>query len=97
MTTQVIFKIDPAIKRKVQIKAKREGYTYSDILQSASRAYLEGKYKMVGLVPKGWEEVPMTKREMAELKKAREYFKSGDYRLWSDVKHELDLKHGIKD
>ncbi|HEY4515105.1 MAG TPA: hypothetical protein VJJ22_03010 [Candidatus Paceibacterota bacterium] len=91
MTTQVMFKIDPVIKRKVQLKAKREGYTYSDILQSASRAYLEGKYKMVGLVPKGWEEVPMTKKEQAKLEKARKEFKEGKYYTIDQIRHELGI------
>lgn len=95
MTTQVIFKIDPVLKKRAQNKAKAEGTTYSDVLQSATRSYLDGVYKMGAFVPVGWEEIPMTKREKLELKKARESFKKGDYRLWSDVKHELDIKHGI--
>ena len=92
MTTQVIFKIDPVIKRKVQLKARSEGFTYSDILQSASRAYLEGRYKMAGLVPEGWEEVPMTKREVAKLEKAREYFKKGNYYTLNQIRNELGLQ-----
>lgn len=41
MTTQVIFKIDPAIKAKAQIKAKKQGSTYSAFLQQATYAFVE--------------------------------------------------------
>ncbi len=93
-TTQVIFKISPELKKRAQNKAFSQGVTYSDVLQSATRAYVDGDYELK-FVPKIKEFVP-TKRDLAELKKAREDFKNGDYRLWSDVKHELDRKHKIK-
>ena len=43
MTTQVIFKIDKALKLKAQKKAKIDGLSFSDILQMSTRAYVEGK------------------------------------------------------
>ena len=94
MTTQVIFKIDPVLKKKAQQKALSQGVTYSDVLKSATRAYVEEEFEL-RFVPVLREFTP-TKRDLAELKKAREDFKKGNYRLWSDVKHELDLKHKIK-
>ncbi len=43
MITQVIFKIDKALKAKAQKKAKLDGLSFSDILQMSTRAYVEGK------------------------------------------------------
>ncbi|OFZ54289.1 MAG: hypothetical protein A3D92_09210 [Bacteroidetes bacterium RIFCSPHIGHO2_02_FULL_44_7] len=94
MTTQVIFKISPELKKKAQKKAAQDGVTFSDVLQSATRSYVEGEFEL-SFRPKIKEFKP-TKRDLAELKKAREDFKKGDYRLWSDVKRELDRKHKIK-
>ena len=45
MTTQVIFKIDKALKAKAQKKAKLDGLSFSDILQMSTRAYVEGKLR----------------------------------------------------
>ena len=43
MTTQVIFNIDKKLKERAQKKAKRDGLSFSDILQMSTRAYVEGK------------------------------------------------------
>ncbi len=94
MTTQVIFKIDPVLKKKAQKKAAQDGVTFSDVLQSATRSYIEGDYELK-FRPKMKEFAP-TKRELAELKKARADYKAGKYELWSDVKDELDRLHKIK-
>ena len=61
MTTQVIFKIDPVLKKRAHKKAQAEGFTYSEMLQSATRAYVEGKYQMAGFVPSDWEPVGITR------------------------------------
>lgn len=49
MTTQVIFKIDPKIKRAAIRKAKNEGITFSSMLKFATRAYVNDQLQ-VGLI-----------------------------------------------
>lgn len=48
---QVIFKIDKRIKEKAMRKAKSEGLAFSDVLKSATRAYIDNEFE-VGLVYK---------------------------------------------
>jgi antitoxin component of RelBE/YafQ-DinJ toxin-antitoxin module len=42
MTTQVVFKIDQALKQRVERKAKKQGLTLSDLFKMAAYAYDEG-------------------------------------------------------
>ena len=94
MTTQVIFKIDKDLKKKAQKKAAMDGFTYSDFLKSATRAYLADEFEFK-LVPKVKEFVP-TKKELVELAKARADYAAGKYVSWEALKNELDHKHKIK-
>ena len=91
MITQVIFKIDPKLKKAAQKKAASEGITYSDILQSATRMYVEGKYQMAGFVPADWEPIKLTKTELAKIKKAQENFKNGNYYTLQELRNELGI------
>ncbi len=43
MTTQIMFKIDPKIKKAIQRRAKKEGIALSDIFQSTARDFAEGR------------------------------------------------------
>ena len=67
MTTQVIFKIEPKLKRQAVQKAKREGTTYSSVLKFATMAYVGGEFS-VGLVREN--EVPNAKtaRELRRMR-----------------------------
>lgn len=51
MTTQVNFNIDTDLKRRAMRKADKEGVTLSFILQSATKAYVDGSINF-GLVEK---------------------------------------------
>ena len=66
MTTQVIFKIEPKLKRQAVQKAKREGTTYSSVLKFATRSYINGDFRS-GLVREN--EIPNAKtaRELDEM------------------------------
>ena len=90
MTTQVIFKLDRALKKKAQKKAAQEGISFSPMLQLATRSYVDGKLD-VGIVPKGWERVRMTKAEIKKAKEAREEFKKGKYYTTDQIRNELGL------
>ncbi len=43
MTTQIIFKIEDKLKKAAQRRAKEEGITLSDLFQSTTRDFVEGK------------------------------------------------------
>ena len=47
MTTQVIFKIDPKLKKKAQQKAARDGIALSDFLRAITKAYLANDLEFV--------------------------------------------------
>lgn len=91
MTTQVIFKIDPKLKKAAQKKAAQSGFTYSDILQSATRSYVDGDLELK-LVPKMPEFKP-TKKDLLELKKARENYRKGNYYTLEQVKRDLGINN----
>jgi predicted transcriptional regulator len=93
MTTLVTFKIDPKLKAQAQKKAASEGRTYSDILQSATKSYVDGSYVMAGFVPADWEPIKMTKKEIAEIKKARENYRKGNYYTIEEIRNELGIQH----
>jgi len=93
MTTQVIFKIDPVLKKRAHKKAQAEGFTYSEMLQSATRAYVEGKYQMAGFVPSDWEPVGITREELVKIKRARENYRKGNYYTVDQVRHELGIRN----
>ena len=95
MTTQVIFKIDSHLKKSIQQRAAKENISLTDVFKFAGRAYAEGQMD-VRAIPSNIKVVKPTKRDLVELAKAREDFKNGKYRLWSDVRDELDRKHKIK-
>jgi antitoxin component of RelBE/YafQ-DinJ toxin-antitoxin module len=42
MTTQVVFKINPAVKREAMRRAKREGVPFASVLKLVTKAYAEG-------------------------------------------------------
>jgi len=46
MTTQVVFKIDPAVKSQAMRRAKREGVPFASVLKLATKAYAEGKFSV---------------------------------------------------
>ena len=46
MTTQVVFTIDPAVKKKAMKRAKREGVPFASFLKLATKAYAEGKFNI---------------------------------------------------
>ncbi len=50
MTTQIVFKIDPKLKKAAQKRAAREGITLSDLFQSAAQSFVAGKVT-IGLTP----------------------------------------------
>ena len=52
MTTQIMFKIEEKLKKAAQKKAKRAGITLSDLYQSATRSFVEGRLN-VGLMESG--------------------------------------------
>jgi len=43
MTTQVVFKVDPAVKSQAMRRAKREGVPFASVLKLATKAYAEGR------------------------------------------------------
>ena len=43
MTTQVVFKIDPTVKKEAMRRAKREGVPFASVLKMAAKAYAEGR------------------------------------------------------
>ncbi len=49
MTTQVIFKIDKALKDKAMAKAQREGIAFASVLKLATKAFVKGDLNL-GLV-----------------------------------------------
>jgi len=46
MTTQVVFKVDPAVKREAMRRAKREGVPFASVLKLATKAYAEGRFSI---------------------------------------------------
>ncbi len=46
MTTSIIFKIDPKLKKAAQARAKKEDISLSSILQFATRSFAEGRLNM---------------------------------------------------
>ena len=43
MTTQIMFKIDPKLKKVIQKRARKQGIALSDLFQSTARDFAEGK------------------------------------------------------
>lgn len=43
MTTQVMFRIDPAVKSQAMRRAKRDGVPFASVLKLATKAYAEGR------------------------------------------------------
>ncbi|MDO8552986.1 MAG: hypothetical protein Q7S01_05725 [bacterium] len=43
MTTQVMFRVDPAVKSQAMRRAKREGVPFASVLKLATKAYAEGR------------------------------------------------------
>ena len=74
MTTQVIFKIDPAIKKKAQKKAKEYGSTFSAYLQQATYALLDGSIRP-GLLQQPEEK--FNAKTLKELKQISKDIKKG--------------------
>ena len=72
MTSQVIFKIDTALKTKAMRKAKNSGIPFASILKLATQAYIDGSLD-VELVTKY---IP-NKKTQAQLKRASADFKKG--------------------
>ena len=68
MTTQVIFRVDNKIKAQAQRKAKKNGLTFSDVLQIVTYAYVRDDF----------EPVLMRKDERLNLKTRRELMKISD-------------------
>ncbi|MBI4093501.1 hypothetical protein HY417_00925 [Candidatus Kaiserbacteria bacterium] len=46
MTTQVVFKIDPAVKKEAMKRAKREGIPFASVLKMAAKAYADGRFSV---------------------------------------------------
>lgn len=46
MTTQVVFKVDPAVKSQAMRRAKREGVPFASVLKLATKAYAEGRFSV---------------------------------------------------
>ena len=46
MTTQVMFRVDPAVKSQAMRRAKREGVPFASVLKLATKAYAEGKFSV---------------------------------------------------
>ncbi|OGG45127.1 hypothetical protein A2673_01970 [Candidatus Kaiserbacteria bacterium RIFCSPHIGHO2_01_FULL_50_13] len=46
MTTQVVFRVDPVIKKAAMRRAKREGVPFASMLKLATKAYAEGKFNV---------------------------------------------------
>lgn len=46
MTTQVVFKINPAVKKEAMRRAKREGVPFASVLKMAAKAYAEGRFSV---------------------------------------------------
>ncbi|MBI2037555.1 MAG: hypothetical protein HYT15_01300 [Candidatus Magasanikbacteria bacterium] len=65
MTTQVIFKIDKALKNKAMAKAQREGIAFASVLKLATKAFVNGDLNL-GLV--GSEQFNVTSNR--EIKQA---------------------------
>jgi antitoxin component of RelBE/YafQ-DinJ toxin-antitoxin module len=66
MTTQVIFKIDKAIKTKAQKKAKAHGLTFTDVLKMATYAYVQNDFEP-GLVPTEKKLKPAVQRQLLKI------------------------------
>lgn len=93
MTTQVIFKIDPKLKKAAQKKAAMEGRTLSSFLKSAMYSYANNELNYGLVIPSNIPVVKPTKRDLAEIKQAKQDLALGNYRSWSEVRDELDIKH----
>ncbi len=76
MTTQVIFKIDKKIKTQAQKKARKNGLTFSDVLQMATYAYVRDDF----------EPVLMGREERLNTKTRRELIK-----IYNDIKKGKNL------
>ncbi|MEK7194520.1 MAG: hypothetical protein AAB660_02425 [Patescibacteria group bacterium] len=72
MTEQVIFKIDGKLKAKAMKKAKKDGITFSSVLQNATKAYVRDDFE-VGFVysPKLIRDVRQAEKEIKEGKGLR--------------------------
>lgn len=44
MATQVVFKVDPAVKKAAMRRAKREGIPFASVLKLATKAFADGKF-----------------------------------------------------
>jgi len=46
MTTQVMFRVDPAVKSQAMRRAKREGVPFASILKMMTKAFADGEYSV---------------------------------------------------
>ena len=89
MNTQIIFNIQPDLKKKVQKRAAAEGIALGTVLKLATQAYADGILN-VTLAQRGMPIFEPTQSDIAELAQARKDHKAGAFSLWSDLKHDLD-------
>lgn len=78
MTTRVIFNTDKKLKAAAMRKAKRQGLTYSAVLNLATRAYVNNDLK-IDLVGEA-------------LERGREDVRQGRIYTEEEVRHHLGLK-----
>ena len=46
MTTQVVFRVDPAVKSQAMRRAKREGVPFASVLKMMTEAFAKGEYSV---------------------------------------------------
>lgn len=92
MQAQVLFKIDRALKEKAMKRAAAQGLSFGTVLKLATSAYAQGEIN-VSMVPKNVPVVKPTKHDLAEIRRAEENFKKGNYYTLSQVKRELGIAY----
>jgi len=80
MTTQIMFKIEDKLKKAAQKRAKKEGITLSDLFQSATKSFVEGRLN-IGLTIEddSWDNY--TKQSKISFKKGLADIKAGRIKL----------------
>ncbi|MEK7192894.1 MAG: ribbon-helix-helix protein, CopG family [Patescibacteria group bacterium] len=96
MITQILFNIDSDIKKKVALRAKREGISVSDVFKFAAREYAEEKID-IGVIQR--TEIPNTRTAKRwakideDIKKGKKLSPSFDnvYDFLADLEKEVAL------
>lgn len=78
MTTQIMFKIDPKLKKAAQIRARKEGISLSDLYKYATKSFVDGKMKL-GMIFEEESLDDYTKESIIALREGLADIKHGRY------------------